>query len=238
MISRPLSLLVLSTLLTNTNAAFGVATPPSVVSPTSTSISTSTSTSTSTALYAGFGGGGASSKKGGKKGKKSSSSVSTAMAPLKPKKQWDYYTSDKLKGETRVAVGVRVLDDSEESGENTNPWLTVGYVKSMESKHSVYALLRQRALVAEHAKRLFPLKIKSNARVEWGYVVEESEGEEEKVEWVVVNTKEFDSLEVPAGAEKSIGFEGFCDIGTGFYCQYHEGKLVSESLSAAASKYI
>jgi len=219
MVKLNLGVLILSSSLLHVNAAFGC-------NPTSVMQTQRTSRPTDQILFAGFGGGGASTKKG-KKGKGKPS-----ITPLKPKKQWDYYTSDTLKASTRTAVGVRLL--VEEGSDEDNSWLTVGYVKSIEDKFTKYAVLRQRALIAEHAKRLFPLKVSKNARIEWGYVVEE----DDNIEWMQLATKEFDDLEVPKGGEKSVGFEGFCDASTGFYCQYHEGKLVSESLSAASSKYV
>merc|ERR1712071_80854 len=194
-------------------------------------------------LHAGFGGGGGAtkSKKKGKGGGKNKSS-NAAPSPLKPKKQWDNYTSDAFKNVGRVAVGVRLIaddDDNDDGSDNKdNSWMTVGYVKSVEGQHTSYALLRQRGLIAEHAKRLFPLKVRAGARLEWGYVVEEEDGDDTKMNWVAVSPKEFESLDAPKGEEKNIGFEGFCDTATGFYCQYHEGKLVSESVSAATSKYV
>ena len=209
-----------------------------------------------TKLFAGFGSSASGSAKGGKgkgkgKGKKGGKSV---LTPLKPKKQWDYYSSDILKNTPRTDVGVRIYDESvsetdtaTETETEMNPWLKVGFVKSKDGEYTKYALLRQRALVAEHAKRLYPLKFRSNPRVEWGYIVssagssdkeELEEGEVGEDVWEAVSPKEYDSLDVPSGEEKSIGFEGFCDTATGFYCQYHEGKLVGESISASTSKYV
>lgn len=139
----------------------------------------------------------------------------------------------KLKKETRVPVGVRIADDGD--GE----WFRVGHVKSVGGEYTAYAVLRQRALLAEHAKRLFPVKMKANAKLEWGYFEygEDNNEDGSSVEWTVLDTKEFDSLASPKNAEKEIGFEGYCDKASGYYCNYHEGKLVGESVEASNSKY-
>lgn len=183
-------------------------------------------------LAAGFGGGGSGGSSSSSKKKKKSSKKSGGDAPvsLKPKAQWDRFDSDALKNAPSVDVGVRLSSSDEEE------WLRVGRVKSTgdDGEHTVYAVLRQRGLIAEHAKRLYPLRIKSNDKVEWGY----ASGGDGDGEWVAVSPKEAESVAVPEGAEKAVAFEGICDVATGFYCRYHEGKLVNESLTAATSKKV
>jgi hypothetical protein len=62
------------------------------------------------------------------------------------------------------------------------------------------------------------LQISQKSRAEWAY---QKEGD-----WIVVDKKILEEQEVPNGIEKLIGFAGICDPGTGFYCLYHEGRLV------------
>ncbi len=64
----------------------------------------------------------------------------------------------------------------------------------------------------------FNEKIPANAVLEWGYLPEE------KSEWAVVDKSKGD--EAPGGIEKKMGFEGISDMATGFYCFYHEGRIV------------
>lgn len=152
---------------------------------------------------AGFGGG-ASSKKQKKKG--------GALPKLKPKSQWDRYND--LKGSTKVTVGVRIKGEDE--------WMEVGLVRSLDENTEV-AIARQRALIAEHSKRLYVVQIPENAVLEWGYV---SGGEDDGKEWTVVDKSKGD--DAPNGIEKKIGFEGISDAATGFYCYYHEGRVIKK----------
>jgi len=82
------------------------------------------------------------------------------------------------------------------------------------------SISRQRALIAEHAKRLFPVQIQQGAVLEWGY--EDASGE-----WQVVDVKA--EGEDVKGIEKQFGFEGVADRGSGMYCLYKEGKLVERT---------
>lgn len=156
---------------------------------------------------AGFGGGG-SSKKQGKKGGASGPKV----PKLKAKAQWDRYAD--LKQCKKVTVGVRIKSDDDSSA---NEWMEVGRVRSEGDEHTEVAVARQRALIAEHSKRLYPVQIPANAVLEWGYL----DGEES---WTVVDKSKGD--DAPSGIEKKIGFEGISDKATGFYCFYHEGRIV------------
>lgn len=162
-------------------------------------------------LYAGFGGGG-----GDKKKKKE--------AKIKPKQQWDRYTGD-LKKDKPFRVAVKA------EGKANDQWLEVGNVKSKGGEYTKAAVARQRALIAEHAHRLFPLQVLKKDKIEWAYW--DAEGED----WIIVD-KDVLEGDLPSGLEKLIGFEGRPDPATGFYCMYNEGKLVNsdEDLKNRSSK--
>jgi len=148
--------------------------------------------------------------KKGKKGSKKKSGGGGGPAPLKPKAQWDRYVN--LKKSTGVSVGVRVANDGqEEKGE----WSEVGRVKTEGDISTEVAVVMQRGLIAEHAKRLFPLQFLPKDKVEWASL----DGEE----WTLIDKNEFKG---EPGMEKKIGFQGKPDVGTGFYCHYQDGKLV------------
>mmetsp|Transcript_29912 Transcript_29912/g.63555 ORF Transcript_29912/g.63555 Transcript_29912/m.63555 type:complete len:219 (+) Transcript_29912:122-778(+) len=161
---------------------------------------------TSALFMAGFGGGETSSKRG--KNKKRGAK----LPKLKAKAQWDRYAE--LKQCQKVTVGVRMKGDGGDNGD----WMEVGRVRSENDEFTEVAVARQRALIAEHAKRLYPVQIPANAVLEWGYLPEENS------EWAVVDKSKGD--EAPAGIEKKMGFEGISDKATGFYCFYHEGRIV------------
>eukprot|EP00591_Stephanopyxis_turris_P006578 CAMPEP_0195508684 /NCGR_PEP_ID=MMETSP0794_2-20130614/1824_1 /TAXON_ID=515487 /ORGANISM="Stephanopyxis turris, Strain CCMP 815" /LENGTH=242 /DNA_ID=CAMNT_0040635707 /DNA_START=109 /DNA_END=837 /DNA_ORIENTATION=+ len=162
----------------------------------------------------GFGSGGGTKKKGAGKKKKGPASIASK---LKPKSQWDRYMANK--DGTAFTVAVRVIGDGEERGE----WLKVGRVKSEKDEFTEVAVAKQRALIAEHSKRLFPLKVLPKDRVEWAYTSEESD------EWTQVVPKDVgEEAQNQAGIEKKIGFEGIGDPATGFYCHYSEGRLVDK----------
>jgi hypothetical protein len=142
----------------------------------------------------GFGGGGSKSKK---------------EIKLKPKQQWDRYLD--LKKEEQIYVAVRKVGDVE--------WLVAGKIKSKDNASTELAVARQRALIADHAHRMFPIQVSTKDTVEWGLRKSESD------DWVVVDKSLLDSQEVPSGLEKLIGFEGTADPKTGFYCHYNDGVL-------------
>jgi len=158
--------------------------------------------SSSSSLYAGFG---AKSSKNNKK--------STNEPKLKPKQQWDRYVE--LKNEPSVAVAVRLIDGTEE-------WLNVGSVKSQESNYTSQAVFRQRALIAEHAKRLHPGQFLNKQQdLQWGYKTDDGA---EEGQWVIVDKScMMDSAETGAddasakGIEKRVGFKGLPDPIFGFY---------------------
>mmetsp|Transcript_2158 Transcript_2158/g.3106 ORF Transcript_2158/g.3106 Transcript_2158/m.3106 type:complete len:196 (+) Transcript_2158:153-740(+) len=144
----------------------------------------------------------------GSSGGKKNSPKKVKDLKLKPKQQWDRYNS--MKNETALRVGVRVQTTDSE-------WLEVGRVKSKGNKSPEVAVAKQRVLIAEHSRRLFPMQILKDSKVEWAFFQEESE------QWVTVDKS--DLGDVPEGIEKEIGFEGRPDPATGFYCLYKEGRL-------------
>lgn len=178
-----------------------------------------------TALFmAGFGAD-SSSKKQDKKG--GSGNASKQLVPkLRAKSQWDRYLDMKLC--KKVTVGVRIKgDDDDVDEDSTNDWVEVGRVRSEGDDHFEVAVARQRALIAEHSKRLYPVKIPPNAILEWGYLNDkEGKEENEKKEWITVDKSKGDNA--PVGIEKKIGFEGISHPPTGYYCFYNQGRIVDK----------
>jgi hypothetical protein len=163
---------------------------------------TATATTTSSLQMAGFG---AAPKKGDQKKTKE----------LKPKQQWDRYSA--LKTAEAFAVAVRVVDSTSAASESSSTpasdemegWMQVGYVRSKGNVYTGEAVTRQRLLIAEHARRLHPLKVGAKDTLEWAYV-----NKDEKV--VTVGKSLFSKLDMPADIEKMIGFVGLPDT-SGFY---------------------
>jgi hypothetical protein len=117
-----------------------------------------------------------------------------------------------LKKETSVLVAVRVVGQEE--------WLEVGRVKSKDNSNIEAAVAKQRVIVAEHSRRLFPLQVAKDAKVEWAF--RQTDPEEQ---WVVVDKSVLDGS--PEGIEKDMGFEGRPDPASGFYCLYNRGSAES-----------
>lgn len=170
------------------------------------SVSTILSPASTTCLYAGgFGGG------GGMGGKDKKKEKNAKEIKLKPKQQWDRYAE--FKREPKIQVGVRIKED------DSDEWLEVGRVKSKDSANTEFAVFRQRAIIADHAKRLFPIQLSSKKTLEWGYQT----GDGEDSEWKLVDKSCLtDAVE---GLEKLVGFEGRPDPASGFYCVYDGGRL-------------
>ena len=84
---------------------------------------------------------------------------------------------------------------------------------------------------AQHARRLYPLQISKQDKVEWGY--SSSSSDNDSSSWSVVNTKE---IATEAGLEKKIGFEGTPDPASGYYCLYNGGRRVTAGESAGATE--
>jgi hypothetical protein len=164
---------------------------------------------------AGFGAGAAAAPNN----KKKNSKKDVVPKKLKPKQQWDRYCL-LSKASQRVGVAVRVIDTSE--------WFEVGFVKSKEDAYTEPAVIRQRLLIAEHARRLYPLKILAKDKLEWAY--SNTKGEDEEEEWVVAG-----QVDMPEDIEKSIGFEGLPDL-TGFYSKDKTGNQDDSTTQGGADK--
>mmetsp|Transcript_8811 Transcript_8811/g.18082 ORF Transcript_8811/g.18082 Transcript_8811/m.18082 type:complete len:227 (+) Transcript_8811:71-751(+) len=164
----------------------------------------------STPLYAGFGGGAAA---GSKKNKKKKTPTDTK---LKPKQQWDRYVD--LKDEPAVAVAVQP--------EGTEEWLGVGSVRSRDSQYTPQAVFRQRALLAEHARRLHPGQVTSDGTLSWGY--REPDGAYVRVDRACLDAAETEGL------EKWVGFEGLPVAG--FYTDSATGRIDASALGQNKKK--
>jgi len=132
---------------------------------------------------------------------------------IKPKAQWDRYTD--MKKVPMVRVAVRKTD--------TDDWLEVGRVRAKDKVTTDIAVARQRALIADHARRLFPLQVSAKDKIEWAYW----EGSDEDGSWVVVEKSAVE--QAPEGVEKLIGFEGRPDPASGFYCVFDNGRLKADA---------
>jgi len=173
-------------------------------------------TTSQTQLFmAGFGTAGGASKKDNKK---------VTLPKLKAKTQWDRYAD--LKQCKKVRVGVRSQDGD---------WMEVGRVRSENDEHTLVAIARQRALIADHAKRLYPVQIPTNSVLEWGYVMEDNDNGDDasSATWVAVDKSS--GADAPKGIEKKFGFEGISDKASGFYCYYSEGRVVERGETLATA---
>ena len=143
---------------------------------------------------AGFGSTSSSSKKGSKK----------STNKLKPKKQWDRFMSEELKSSNAIRVAVRVIDTS-------TSWYEVGEIKTKDNAYTEAGVIKHRALVSDHARRMFPAEMAkvTDNNLEYGYSTTDDENDDE---WKVVNKVE----NMPEDVDKIIGFRGYPDI-TGFY---------------------
>ena len=92
----------------------------------------------------------------------SSSSNESKEVKLKPKQQWDRYTT--LKKENSVVVGVKVVGAAViDTEETASDWLVVGAVKSESTIPIDVAVARQRALLVEVCiEKVHPLYIALN----------------------------------------------------------------------------
>lgn len=147
---------------------------------------------------------------------KSDSKKKASPKKLKPKSQWDLYC--KLKKSSGVDVAVRVV------GKPDSQWLMIGKVKSDDNQYTAEAVALQRAIIAEHSKRLLPLQVAPKDVVEWGYFSDETD------DWVQVDPKDEALRLTVKNLEKKVGFEGKPDPASGFYCHYENGKLVDKQI--------
>lgn len=118
-------------------------------------------------------------------------------------------------------MATRVVTDDPDGDGAVGEWYEVGRIKSEGDAFTEIAVTLQRGIIAEHAKRLYPLLFLPKDKVEWAYA---SKLKPEQEDWVLVDKNAMS--DVPAGVEKIIGFEGKPDPATGFYCNYKGGRLV------------
>ncbi|KAL7527283.1 hypothetical protein ACHAWF_002121 [Thalassiosira exigua] len=159
---------------------------------------------------AGFG---TSSRTSKKKGGKKKNVAKAGSNALKPKAQWDKFKA--LKSSNRVAVAARVV--AEGSSVDSNDWYDIGVIKSEGDEYIESAVVLQRGIIAEHARRMYPLNFLLNEMIEYAYDAAEGGGETtdaNKPEWVVVTKGKED---VPPNVTKNmVGFQGHPDK-SGFY---------------------
>jgi len=169
--------------------------------------------SSSMLKMAGFGGGGSTKKKGAKK-----KSAGSTVPKLKPKGQWDKYKS--MKKSSPVKVAARVVKT-----EGDAEWFEVGQIKSEGDEFTELAVVVQRGMIAEHAKRLHPLQFLPKDQVEWGYA---DTGDDDT--WVAVDRSIAQGA--PSGIEKKIGFVGNPDP-SGFYAKTSGPQFTGDTSTAS-----
>lgn len=169
---------------------------------------------------AGFG---ASSKKG-----KASKKDSGNAKKLKPRKQWDRFISDDLKTSDSVRVAVRVV--AVPASSSPDKWFLVGEIKSKDNAYTEASVIRHRMLIADHARRMFPLQILANDKLDWAYSSDTEKSDAES-EWTIAGKVE----NMPADIDKMIGFRGLPDP-TGFYSS-SETKAAITSLNTDQTGY-
>jgi len=131
---------------------------------------------------------------------------------------WDHYlTLSKSGSNSDEIVGVKV----------EGQWYTVGKVAFDEDAAGVteeYAVTRCKKLIAEHARRIYPVELPKNYDCSEVGVADSKEDELKDEDWRVV--KSTADIEVSKEKDKAIGFEGIPDLPTGFYVCYDKGKAV------------
>jgi hypothetical protein len=178
----------------------------------------------------------------------SSSSGADSGGKLKAKTQWDRFLDLKQEA-TSYIVGVKIVADVG----NDSDWLVVGQVRCRDESLLAAAVARQRGLLADHAKRLFPLKVTPQVKLAWGYFQADSGSTTTTAaptvaagttrlmatgSWVVIDPKTADSRNSSKETkdfDKSIGYEGTPDPSTGYYCSYNEGRLVGNNIMSTTS---
>mmetsp|Transcript_46172 Transcript_46172/g.90171 ORF Transcript_46172/g.90171 Transcript_46172/m.90171 type:complete len:239 (+) Transcript_46172:105-821(+) len=170
---------------------------------------------------AGFGASGGGSKKKKTKGAEGTGDVG---APLKlnAKTQWDRYLD--LAGATAHPVAVRTV--------GADDWIGVGDVRSAGDAETAAAVAVQRGLLVEHARRLYPGRLRRGDTVEWGYGAPGGDDGGGRT-FVAVDKTVLDGA--PAGVEGRVGFEGTPDPKSGFYCSPDAGRI-SDKTDAASQR--
>ncbi|GMI61108.1 hypothetical protein ScalyP_jg2087 [Parmales sp. scaly parma] len=149
-------------------------------------------------------------------------------APLKPKAMWDRYlslTKVPLAGDVKVAnVAVQF----------ENKWFRTGSVCFQSACSLDYALMRSKRLVAEHARRLYPVEIPKDYEASLGVNFENLSKGETTVNWEQFSSqisKEVFEETISKDLDHCLGFEGVEDPKSGYYCLYDKGKLVDTDIS-------
>jgi hypothetical protein len=180
--------------------------------------SATTFTSTSSLQMAGFGA-------APKKDKKKKSNV------LKPKQQWDRFVA--LKNSESIPVAVGVVDPTVETTSTSDSqieWLQVGLVRSKDNAFTEEAVMRQRLLISEHARRCYPHKIQAKDTLGYSYLNKSDQ-------LMVVGKGVWGEVKMPADIEKDCGFVGIPDK-TGFYARSSgamDDKSVTKRVTSAPS---
>jgi hypothetical protein len=184
-------------------------------------------------LLAGFGSGGGGGTAAKKKNKKNTKET-TKNTKLKPRQQWDRFLSEELKTAEVIRVAC-CKKDTEDA--NNKKWFEIGQVKSVDNAFTDAAVIRHRALMAEHARRMFPVQILVSDQLEWGYTINSEEGEEDSsTVWTTV-TKMNKETVLPDDIDKKIGFRGNADP-TGFYASSQAGLKAGDTPSMQQTGYL
>jgi hypothetical protein len=144
------------------------------------------------------------------------------------KQQWDRYLA--LKTSEGFAVAVSVVDLTSTptpTSDSQIEWLQVGIVRSKGNAFTEEAVMRQRLLIAEHARRVYPLKVLAKDTLDWAYLNKDDQ-------LVVVGKSLFGKVKMPADIEKMIGFVGLPDK-SGFYMRSSEG-LIDNAVTKRVTK--
>jgi hypothetical protein len=103
------------------------------------------------------------------------------------------------------------------------------------------SLIRTR--LQQHARRLYPLQISKQDKVEWAYsassqrdanaddeTVDDASNASPPASWSIITPKE---IALETGLEKKVGFQGRPDPASGYYCLYKEGRRVTGATERA-----
>eukprot|EP00520_Triparma_pacifica_P010658 CAMPEP_0118654422 /NCGR_PEP_ID=MMETSP0785-20121206/12388_1 /TAXON_ID=91992 /ORGANISM="Bolidomonas pacifica, Strain CCMP 1866" /LENGTH=213 /DNA_ID=CAMNT_0006547095 /DNA_START=233 /DNA_END=874 /DNA_ORIENTATION=+ len=148
---------------------------------------------------------------------------------LRPKGQWDRYlkflTTHKKDTTLGYNFGTCVIRTP-----SSKKWIKVGYVAALPGVDVSDAVMVQKRIIFEHARRLQPGNFVNGGKtdVEWGVLKgrgdgnREDQGGGEDYEEAEVITK-FKKVDAGVG---EVGFEGMPDPATGFFCKYDKGKII------------
>lgn len=193
-------------------------------------------------FMAGFGGGGGSSSSKKKSKKTNKATTKKPSNKLKPRKQWDRFIDLKAADPVRVAVQTTNGDD-----ESSKKWYEIGEVKSKDNEFTEAAVIRHRLLIAEHARRMFPVQILAKDTLEWGYSTTEAAAVVADDDTVATTTTTADTTNwtvvtsapanTPDGVDKLIGFRGHPDP-FGFYSSSQKGLKAGDTHAMSQTGYL